>query len=79
MSRRNLRITVQVPLENDRERRAYGGVLRVACPGVGAGLVAHDLPPEVFAGLRNRVLMGMIGDGVGLLLALVAPRASLIC
>jgi uncharacterized membrane protein len=43
-------------------------------------LVSHTLPPEVFAGLRNRVLMGMIGYGGGLLLALVAPpRASLIC
>ncbi len=42
-------------------------------------LVGHTLPPDVFAGLRNRVLMGMIGYGGGLLLALVAPRASLIC
>jgi len=42
-------------------------------------LVGDTLPPEVFAGLRNRVLMGMIGYGGGLLLALVAPRASLIC
>jgi uncharacterized membrane protein len=42
-------------------------------------LVDHTLPPEVFAGLRNRVLMGMIGYGGGLLLALVSPRASLIC
>lgn len=42
-------------------------------------LVGHTLPPEVFAGLRNRVLMGMIGYGTGALLALVAPRASLIC
>ena len=42
-------------------------------------LVSETLPPEVFAGLRNRVLMGMIGYGGGLLLALVAPRVSLIC
>ena len=42
-------------------------------------LVGQTLPSEVFAGLRNRVLMGMIGYGGGLLLALVAPRASLIC
>lgn len=42
-------------------------------------LVGHSLPPEVFVGLRNRVLMGMIGYGGGLLLALVAPRASLSC
>jgi uncharacterized membrane protein len=42
-------------------------------------LVRRTLPPEVFAGLRNRVLMGMTGYGGGLLLALVAPRASLLC
>ncbi len=42
-------------------------------------LVGQSLPPQVFAGLRNRVLMGMIGYGAGVLLALVAPRASLIC
>jgi uncharacterized membrane protein len=43
-------------------------------------LVSRALPREVFLGLRNRVLMGMIGYGGGLLLALVAsPRASLIC
>ena len=43
-------------------------------------LVAQTLPPEVFVGLRNRVLMGMIGYGGGLVLALVgAPRASLSC
>jgi uncharacterized membrane protein len=42
-------------------------------------LVNHPLPPEVFAGLRNRVLMGMIGYGAGLVLAFVAPRASLSC
>jgi uncharacterized membrane protein len=42
-------------------------------------LVSENLPPEVFAGLRNRVLMGMVGYGGGLLLALVAPRASLFC
>lgn len=43
------------------------------------GLVADDLPREVFLGLRNRVLMGMIGYGAGLLLAPVAPRLSLTC
>jgi len=42
-------------------------------------LVDHPLPPEVFLGLRNRVLMGMVGYGTGLLLAPVAPRASLSC
>jgi uncharacterized membrane protein len=42
-------------------------------------LVSHTLPPEVFVGLRNRVLMGMVGYGGGLLLAFVAPRASLGC
>jgi uncharacterized membrane protein len=41
-------------------------------------LVGHALPPEVRAGLRNRVLMGMVGYGGGLLLAPVVPRASLI-
>lgn len=38
-----------------------------------------EVPPEVVAGLRNRVLMGMIGYGAGLALALVAPRVSLVC
>jgi len=42
-------------------------------------LVSHTLPPEVFVGLRNRVLMGMVGYGGGLLLAPFAPRASLSC
>jgi uncharacterized membrane protein len=42
-------------------------------------LVGSSLPREVFVGLRNRVLMGMIGYGGGLLLAFVAPRASLTC
>jgi uncharacterized membrane protein len=42
-------------------------------------LVDHPLPPEVFVGLRNRVLMGMVGYGGGLLLAPVAPRVSLGC
>ncbi|HET6146437.1 MAG TPA: TMEM175 family protein [Polyangia bacterium] len=42
-------------------------------------LVDRPLPPAVFVGLRNRVLMGMIGYGGGLLLAFVAPRASLSC
>jgi uncharacterized membrane protein len=42
-------------------------------------LVGHTVPPEVVAGLRNRVVMGMIGYGGGLLLAFIAPRASLTC
>ena len=42
-------------------------------------LVGHTLPPEVVAGLRNRVLMGMVGYGTGLLLAFITPRSSLIC
>jgi uncharacterized membrane protein len=42
-------------------------------------LVGHTVPPEVVRGLRNRVLMGMLGYGGGLVLAIVAPRASLFC
>jgi uncharacterized membrane protein len=42
-------------------------------------LVGHPLPPEVYLGLRNRVLMGMVGYGVGLVLAPLVPRASLTC
>jgi TMEM175 potassium channel family protein len=42
-------------------------------------LVGPALPPDVFLGLRNRVLMGMIGYGIGVLFALVAPTVSLIC
>lgn len=42
-------------------------------------LVDDSLPREVYAGLRNRVLMGMVGYGGGLLLAPFAPRASLTC
>jgi uncharacterized membrane protein len=42
-------------------------------------LVSHTLPPAVFLGLRNRVLMGMVGYGAGLVLAFVAPRVSLGC
>ena len=42
-------------------------------------LVAENLPPQVFVGLRNRVLMGMIGYGTGLLLVPLAPRVSLAC
>jgi uncharacterized membrane protein len=40
-------------------------------------LVGHPLPPEVQVGLRNRVLMGLVGYGGGLLLAPFVPRASL--
>jgi uncharacterized membrane protein len=67
----------------------YGSTLLVAmtcllvqwlyAAGPSRRLVSPSLPPEVFAGLRNRVLMGMIGYGGGLVLALVAPRASLFC
>jgi uncharacterized membrane protein len=42
-------------------------------------LVEQPLPPEVYRGLRNRVLMGMVGYGGGLLLAPLAPRVSLGC
>jgi uncharacterized membrane protein len=43
-------------------------------------LVGPGVPPVVVTGLRNRVLMGMVGYGAGLLLALAAaPRASLTC
>lgn len=42
------------------------------------GLVKRDLPREVFLGLRNRVLMGMIGYGGGLVVAVVVPRVSLV-
>lgn len=37
------------------------------------------MPAEVVLGLRNRVLMGMIGYGAGLVLAFISPRASLFC
>ena len=42
-------------------------------------LVGSNLPSVVFVGLRNRVLMGVIGYGTASVLALVAPLASLIC
>jgi hypothetical protein len=42
-------------------------------------LVPHPPPREVYLGLRNRVLMGMIGYGGGLVLAFVEPRVSLGC
>jgi uncharacterized membrane protein len=67
----------------------YGATLVVAmtcllvqwlyAAGPSGRLVGHDLPPKVFAGLRNRVLMGMLAYGGGVLLALVSPRASLTC
>jgi uncharacterized membrane protein len=50
-----------------------------AARGPARRLVDDALRPEVFVGLRNRVLMGMVGYGGGLLLAFVAPRVSLIC
>lgn len=41
-------------------------------------LVDQDVPPSVLAGLRNRVVMGMIGYGGGALLGLLEPLLSLI-
>jgi uncharacterized membrane protein len=41
-------------------------------------LVEHDVPASVLAGLRNRVVMGMIGYGSGAVLGLFVPLASLI-
>lgn len=41
-------------------------------------LVDRDVPSSVLAGLRNRVVMGMIGYGGGAVLALFVPTASLI-
>jgi uncharacterized membrane protein len=41
-------------------------------------LVADDVPVSVRRGLRNRVLMGMIGYGGGLVLGLIVPLVSLI-
>ncbi len=42
-------------------------------------LIGHPLPAAVLVGLRNRVLMGMVGYGAGLVLAPFAPTASLAC
>ena len=42
-------------------------------------LVDDDIPADVRAGLRNRVLMGMIAYGGGIVLAFVSPVASFIC
>jgi uncharacterized membrane protein len=42
-------------------------------------LVASDVTGEVYAALRDRILLGMVGYGVGFLLAFVAPVASLVC
>jgi TMEM175 potassium channel family protein len=41
-------------------------------------LVDDDVPPSVLAGLRNRVVMGMIGYGAGAVLGIFVPLASLI-
>jgi uncharacterized membrane protein len=41
-------------------------------------LVGDDVPPSVLAGLRNRVVMGMIGYGGGAVLGLFVPLASLV-
>ena len=66
----------------------YGGTLCLAmailliqwryATGPSRRLVDDDVPASVLAGLRNRVVMGMIGYGGGLVLALFAPLASLI-
>jgi uncharacterized membrane protein len=42
-------------------------------------LVDDDVPADVYVGLRNRVLMGMIAYGAGIVLAFVTPVASFIC
>jgi hypothetical protein len=42
-------------------------------------LVDASVPAAVVIGLRNRVLMGMIGYGTGLVLAFISPRASMFC
>ena len=47
--------------------------------GGGRRLVASDLPDEAVAALSMRILLGMVGYGVGLLLAPLVPVASLIC
>ena len=47
--------------------------------GGGRRLVARDLPEDVVSALRVRIMLGIVGYGVGLLLALVAPTASLVC
>jgi uncharacterized membrane protein len=47
--------------------------------GRGRRLVARDLPEEVYAALRVRIQLGMVGYGAGFVLALVAPTASLVC
>ena len=41
-------------------------------------LIDGEVPASVLAGLRNRVVMGMVGYGGGLVVALFAPLASLI-
>jgi uncharacterized membrane protein len=41
-------------------------------------LVAHDLDARVIAALRRRVVVGIVGYGAGLSLALVAPQYSLL-
>lgn len=41
-------------------------------------LVDEDVPPSVLAGLRNRVVMGMVGYGAGALLGVLVPFASLV-
>ena len=41
-------------------------------------LVDDDIPADVLAGLRNRVVMGMVAYGLGVLLAFISPTASVI-
>ena len=41
-------------------------------------LIDIDVPPSVVAGLRNRVVMGMIGYGAGAVLGVFIPLASMI-
>jgi uncharacterized membrane protein len=41
-------------------------------------LVGREVPASVLTGLRNRVVMGMIGYGGGAVLALFVPLASLV-
>ena len=42
-------------------------------------LVRKSLAPEVISSVRNRVMVGMAGYGLGLAAAFVAPKLSLLC
>ena len=68
----------------------YGATLMVAgtclltqwqyAAGSGGGrLVAREMRPEQFAGIRSRVALGMGGYGIGLAFAFVWPAVSLGC